>query len=484
MNKSSILFLGALLAMGMVACDDKLPVAPPQANEQGPVLEGYNGATATITKTTVDLQEEFADGAQYVSLYTISAGNSGLPQSSLWGELEISNSDSFTQSVVLSEYQGIVGTVGLDELNEAHAQLFGVSPYDKTVYYRVLLYANVDGNTYRLGSQNSYGGSGTFIETNYDPGYEIQETYYIIGVEGWNPSDCVELSHSEESAYDDPVFTYSFESENPTYWKIVPPDVYDQVGNPGFDAGTDFWPNIYSAYPDGTLAIADGPSGEVQPGTWTISVNMKDLTYWVIGTPAGRPEWIGTPNTFQDWKIDTSMRLEDYGNYKGFSFFGGEWGGKLAYIMDGSEIWLGLDGEETEKTDDGTYYQVSLSPEGGNIFPGSEPKMYFISYDLPESSANFYPIVSCGLIGGFNGWDSQEPMTAVEDSNDMIWTGTFTFDSDTEFKFRFNDTWTVNLGGDLTGLKFDGANIPVSAGTYEISLDITNVPYTATITAK
>ena len=485
MNKSSILFLGALVAMGMVACDDKLPVAPPQANEQGPVLDAFQGATASLAMNTVDLKAEFEKGAQYVSLYTVNPGNSGLSQSDLWGEIEISNSADFAKSILLTDYEGMVGTVGLDALNEAHAQLFGVAPYDQTVYYRVLLYANVDGNDYRIGSENTYGANGTYTETGYDPGFEIQERYYIIGVEGWDPSDSVLMDHSSESAYDDPYFTYSFSSDNNTYWKIVPPDVYDQVGNAGFDAGSDFWPNIYSVYPDGTLAIADGPSGEIAAGTWTITVNMKNLTYEVSGTPAGRPEWVGTPNDSQGWNIATSMRLEDYGDYKGFSFFGGTWGGKLAYTMGGSDVWVGTDGNITEMNNDGDYYVVPLIPDGGgNIFEGEDARMYFIDYDFAGSVAKFYPIVSCGLIGGFNDWGSQAPMTMVDGSNGMKWTVTYTFGSDTEFKFRFNDTWTVNLGGDLSNLTFDGANIAVSAGTYEITLDITNVPYSTTISAK
>lgn len=493
MNKSSILFLGALIAMGMVACDDKLPVAPPQANEQGPVLEGFAGATASLSMNSVDLKAELESGAEYISLYTVNAGSSGLSQSDIWGELEISNSADFSQSIILSEYEGIVGTVSLNELYESHAQLFGIAPYAQTVYYRIPLYANVDGNTYRIGSVGSYGSTGTFTESNYEPGFEIEETYYIIGVKGWDPSDCVALSHSDKSAYDDPNFTYEFESEGATYWKIVPPDVYDQVGTAGFDAGSDFWPNIYSvyAYDDnkyaGTLKIADGPSGEIPAGSWTITVNMKDLTYEVSGVPAGMPDWIGTPNTSQDWNIGSSMKLMPYGDYyKGFSFFGGEWGGKLAYSAGGSDIWIGLvGGTLEEKTDDGTYYEMVLEENGGgNIFEGSLAQMYFISYSYPDKFAKFYPIVSCGLIGGFNDWGSQEPMDVVEGSGDMKWTGTYTFDSDTEFKFRFNDTWTINLGGDLNNLSVDGSNIAVSAGTYEITLDISNVPYTATISAK
>ena len=494
MNKLNILFLGGLIAVGMVACDDKLPVAPPQANPQGPVLEGFEGAYASFLESSVDLPTAVEEGEdKALALYSVNAGSSELSQSDIWGELEISNTADFANSILLSQVNGMVGTVSLADLCQAHTQLFGISPDAKTVYYRILLFANVDGSNYRLGSLDSYGAQGTYSET-YDPGYVLPESLYIIGVQGWDPADCVAMSHEEGvSVYEDPTFTYEFSSEGATYWKIVPPDVYAQVGAAGFDPNSDFWPFLY--YPtdktakEGDLETGDAgkDSGEIAPGTWTISVNVKNWTYSISGTPAGMPDWIGTPNTFQDWTIGTSMQLLPYGDdYKGFSYFGGEWGGKLAYTLGGSDIWLGMANgtEPLKKDDDGEYYEISLADDGGNIFEGGEPEMYFISYSFPNKVAKFYPIVSCGIIGGFNDWGAQEPMTAVADSNDMKWSGTFTFATDTEFKFRFNDSWTINLGGDSTNLTVDGGNISAAAGTYEIVLDITNVPYSYTMTAK
>ncbi len=53
---------------------------------------------------------------------------------------------------------------------------------------------------------------------------------------------------------------------------------------------------------------------------------------------------------------------------------------------------------------------------------------------------------------------------------------------DGDIKFRWDASWTVNLGGDLSALTQDGDNIHVSAGTYYIVLDTNN--NTATITPK
>jgi len=52
--------------------------------------------------------------------------------------------------------------------------------------------------------------------------------------------------------------------------------------------------------------------------------------------------------------------------------------------------------------------------------------------------------------------------------------------SDGDIKFRWDASWTINLGGDLNALTQDGPNIHVSAGTYKIVLNANN--NTATIT--
>jgi starch-binding outer membrane protein SusE/F len=51
-------------------------------------------------------------------------------------------------------------------------------------------------------------------------------------------------------------------------------------------------------------------------------------------------------------------------------------------------------------------------------------------------------------------------------------------------KFRANNGWDINLGGNLSGLTYGGDNISISeAGNYKIVLDLSNpLKYKATIT--
>ncbi len=79
-----------------------------------------------------------------------------------------------------------------------------------------------------------------------------------------------------------------------------------------------------------------------------------------------------------------------------------------------------------------------------------------------------------GLVGSAtpNGWNSPDsPMDY--DAATGTWKITITL-VDGEIKFRKNDGWAWNLGGTTGNLVHNGANIPVTAGNYTITLTITS----------
>lgn len=493
-----------LLIAGLTACDDAPATALPQENEQGEVLEGIAGATASPTSTMtagVDLQELLDAGTESISLYTLDAGSSGLSASSLSATMEISSTEGFTTVYTLSPVDDVQGTVDVSELQEYYTEMFGKAPQTSTVYYRIPMYATIDGTEYHIGSLESYGATGSFLVTAPDPGFDIEDAYYLIGnVNDWSVSQealsSYQFSNGGGSPYDDPVFTVEFEYDGSNYFKIVPQSVYENIGADDFVGNDDdFWGLLIGSTSDGTTAtsgsLVDTSAGSicVGPGTWTVSINMEEWTYEITGTPAGMPDWLGTPNDSQGWSISSSMKLllYDGDTYKGFSFFGGTWGGKLGYILDSGEVWCGLDGDATYNGDDSSdpYWTIPLSiGGGGNIFEGIDAKLYWIKYKWDDANAEFHEITTCGIIGDFNSWGASVPMTAVEGSNDLKWSLEYTFSDDAEWKFRFNDGWTINLGGDLDNLVHDGGNINSTAGTYLIELDISTTPYTATVTAE
>ena len=74
-------------------------------------------------------------------------------------------------------------------------------------------------------------------------------------------------------------------------------------------------------------------------------------------------------------------------------------------------------------------------------------------------------------------------MTKVDD---FTYTVTQDMTEGDEWKFRANDQWTVSLGGQFDNLDpFNAPNFKCDAtGTYEITLNLRNLPWTATVVKK
>jgi len=79
-----------------------------------------------------------------------------------------------------------------------------------------------------------------------------------------------------------------------------------------------------------------------------------------------------------------------------------------------------------------------------------------------------------GLIGSAtpNGWNTPDQKMDY-DAATGTWKITITL-IDGMIKFRLNDAWAWNLGGTPDKLTVDGSDMPVTAGTYNIVLTITN----------
>ncbi len=111
-----------------------------------------------------------------------------------------------------------------------------------------------------------------------------------------------------------------------------------------------------------------------------------------------------------------------------------------------------------------------LSKGANNKFKPEEG-YYQITVDHAKKSVSLLA-VEWGIIGSATpkGWGGSTPMafdvtTQKWDINvDLV---------DGDLKFRANDSWEINLGGTLDKLTTNnGANIPVQAGSYIITLDV------------
>ena len=209
--------------------------------------------------------------------------------------------------------------------------------------------------------------------------------------------------------------------------------------------------------------MADGGNLTVEePGWVKVTLNMMEYTYTI--------EIIGemnltlyVPGGHQGWDPASAPTLYNRNfdfKYSGYVFFG-EANTEFKFTAQ-----PGWDGTNYGDGGDGT-----ISTDGGNL-KVADAGMYKIDVDL---TANSYTLTKTewGLIGDATdgSWDNSTPMSY--DPVTGLWSVTTTL-KDGTFKFRANNAWDINLGGDLNNLSYGGDNIAATAGTYTITLDLSD----------
>lgn len=122
-----------------------------------------------------------------------------------------------------------------------------------------------------------------------------------------------------------------------------------------------------------------------------------------------------------------------------------------------------------------------LTPGGADIV--TQPAgLWWVKANLNALTCQLIHVETIGIIGLNGDWDNDIEMTPSADK--MKWTATMTANGDTDFKFRVNHGWDANLGGSAENLIYNAGNIGIGAGTYEVTLDISSVPYTCTWVKK
>jgi starch-binding outer membrane protein SusE/F len=251
-------------------------------------------------------------------------------------------------------------------------------------------------------------------------------------------------------------------------------------------------PNVYVAYVtlrDGFIKFRkdnlwtenwgdDGANGSLEPGgadiavtagTYKITANLVDLTWsmeeysWGLVGSATTNGWDGPDmmmqyNSFQDnWKAvvtlaDGEMKFR----------FNDDWG--LNYGDTGADGSLEVNGD-------------NIAVSAGH---------YIVTLDLNNLVFEIEEVDVWGLVGSAtaNGWDGPNqkfvPDFGINEGYYYIQGAVLT---DGEIKVRQNDAWGVNYGDDGNDgtMELNGANILVTAGTYNITLNFSVEPPTISI---
>ncbi len=353
------------------------------------------------------------------------------------------------------------GQVKTSELQNVVTALYGKRPEARSMKGVAYALVDVDGQVFRAASVEI-----TVTVTPKAP--FIDNAYYLIGnMNDWVADDVSKLIKLNQSGdvYENPVFSTMVKVPADCYWKVIPQTRVDAFENK--EADNVWGDGVLGCAIDGDESttgtlVVDGNAMKIKEAGWVkIELNMMEYTYTVTSLGSVSP-YMYVAGNHQGWNPGTAPLVysTDFMNYTGFVSLDGEFKFTSQRDWNGTNYGAG--------TVDGM-----LSTDGGAGNLSAEKGFYLLKANISSLTWSATKIETFGLIGNATagGWDSSTPMTFDPEKVEYTVTATLT---DGEFKFRANNGWDVNLGGDVSNLSFGGDNIAVTAGTYKITLSLSN----------
>lgn len=468
------IFCAALLALGFASCDDKSDLGIAQTNPQETVMSA-GGVTVNygtgISGQALDLNNYIAGDKNTPIPVIVLEEAKDLPEgATISYTMQLADNAAFDNAAELPVTNGTVDAKAWDDWFRA---TLGKSPAAKSNWVRFAAYINYNGQLSRVATEDTWFLTKELTVTPVPLDITIEEHYYLIGtLNDWGLNDLYPFSHNDAmSVYDDSNFTITVEiSEEQAaagwWWKIAPLSAVENND----------WNAVVGTVVDGDTALegkltdTDAKAGCInEAGTFLMTINMMDMTY-----KFEKMEYMYTPGNSNGWNQGDSQKLvydAASKTYSGFVYLDGEF--KFTSAPDWNGTNYGNSGE------DGV---LSTDPGAGNLT--AEKGLYYVVVDTNALTYTLTSVTTWGAIGGFNAWGASIAFTPSADM--LVWKGDVTFAADTdEWKFRANDDWAINLGGEASHLVLDGGNLlPPGIGTYEVTLDLSNVPYSCSWVKK
>jgi hypothetical protein len=469
--KRIYLFSTIIWAVLFTACteDFNKDVAPPQSNPQEPeqTVGGFTFTLGDDVKEAIVLTEGLLTGNKSYNVVKNTAAPQLKEGATIKYRIEVSKTTDLSGAIAIaSTSENNAASITATDLDEAVKSLYGKAPESRDLYLKVYYYT-VDGTNSLLMPATAT--LGPVLVTPVAP--VIETGYYVIGdVNGWSFDnlDAYRFNHSGKDVYEDGVFSLLVEFKQPVsgdfsgYFKIVPKSSKDAgswdgvIGNPvDGNAGT-----------EGTLIIEGNQAMRVlEPGWVMITLNMMEYTYKIELLGEMKLE-LYVAGSHQGWSPETAPALYTRNldrRYEGYVYF--STGDEFKFTSERS--WGGTNYGESG-------VEGTLSDDGGaGNLKSKGTGVYKLNVDLTVSPAAYTALpTEWGLIGSATGggWDNSTAMAYDRETN--LWTVT-TILTAGEFKFRANNGWDINLGGNLDNLSYGGDNIvTVEAGTYKVTLDL------------
>jgi hypothetical protein len=270
------------------------------------------------------------------------------------------------------------------------------------------------------------------------PGDYVEASYPNSGLANWSPDKSPQVISTV--ANPDKLEGYVYMANANNEWKFAT--------QPNWDG-----PN-YGAGGSGNLDASGGNMSSPK-GYYKLNADATALTYTAVATVWGV---IGSASPM-GWDDETPLAYDPASKtWKGVVHLT-----EAEFKFRANHNWDYNYGSDAA---DG-----KLTAGGGNI-PVTVESDYAFELDLSHPNAYTYAVNRWGLIGDATpgGWDTDTNL--IWDAANKVFTVTVDLVSPGSFKFRANDGWDLNYGGNLGNLSPGGDNIAVeSAGNYTITFD-------------
>lgn len=305
----------------------------------------------------------------------------------------------------------------------------------------------------------------------------IEDVYYYVGTANdWIITDktyAFKRADVSVSKYDDPVFTVTIPAsvDAETGERV---DEWFKIATPAAAEGEGNWNAVIGGTVDGATPLeataleADASKAQAfkmpaDDGAISYQITLNMMDYTVVVTPISYKPYIYVPGNGQGWDPGTAAALACPamdGVYTGYAYIDGEF--KFTKNRDWSE--------EYNSTNFSTWAEGFAGAETSTNIASTTAGVYYMNIDVATGTFGATLISRMGIVGPAQagGWNDDTEMTWNADENAYVWTGDLAAD---ELKFRANNGWDINLGGDMSDLTAGGDNIKVSeAGEYTVKL--------------
>lgn len=312
------------------------------------------------------------------------------------------------------------------------------------------------GDSFSLDQENAEGTAMTIEWSKPDFGFTSAPSYSIQFAEAGSDSGFVELGSTQDNSLE-----------------VETQDINNALISEEFAADVEHSIDlrVVASLPDDSVAPVNS-----EPVSISITPYFAEISYPEIYVPGG---YQGASNEGTDWTPDDAPALysfEEDDTYEGY-----------VYIANGGSPFKFTAERNWEDGDWGTSGTEGELESPGNDIVADDGGYYYMNVDLNEMTYSL-TTTEWAVTGDAtpNGWagDGVDDHDMTFDPDEKVWGITLELTAG-EMKFRANDAWDIEYGDDEGDgrLELGGGNIAVEeAGNYTIELDLSEAPFSYTVT--